>query len=207
MMRTEHPEYLWSLAALAVIGGVYTLFLLWRKKATRQLGDYQLLQNMLTNYSGVKSVIKFSVTVVAYVLIVLGLINVQTGGINKKVHHNGIDIALLVDISNSMNGTDVLPSRLETARRAAQQLIDLFPDSRIAIIAFAGSSSTVLPLTPDHAAAQMVLANLTAGYAEVQGTDLGNALSEGIRALPANQNRYRAMVILSDGEDQENRNV
>src|SRR6185295_13345527 len=76
-------------------------------------------------------------------------------------------------------------------------------DSRIAIVSFAGSSSTLLPLTPDHAAAQMVLANLSAYNAQVQGTDFGSALNEGMHALPSNQNRYRAMVVFSDGEDHE----
>ena len=125
------------------------------------------------------------------------------GSSYQKVYHSGIDIALLMDVSNSMLATDAAPNRLEAARKMAEQLTGLFPDSRIAIVAFAGSSSTLLPLTPDHAAAHMVLGSLSTNSAESQGSDLASGLQEAMRALPSNQNRYRAIVIFSDGEDQE----
>lgn len=203
MIRIEHPEYLLLLIGLAIVGGVYGWYSYWRKRALLQFGEHHLLRNILIDYSRMKSVIRFIITVVTFVLIVFGLINVQMGSSYKKVHHSGIDIALLMDVSNSMLATDAIPDRLDVARKTAEQLTDLFPDSRIAIISFAGSSSTLLPLTPDHAAAEMVLENLTTTSAGLQGTDFASGLKEAIRALPANQNRYRAIVIFSDGEDHE----
>lgn len=202
MIRISHPEYFWSLITLGIVAGYYILFFLWRKKAIHQLGEHHLLRSMLMDYSRLKSIIKFSIVVVALILIVFGLTDLQIGSASKNVSHNGIDIALAVDVSNSMLATDAAPNRLEVAKRAAQQLTDLFPDSRIAVVAFAGSASTMLPLTPDHAAVQMVLANLSTDYTQVQGTDLGNALNETMHVLPPSENRYRAIVMMSDGEDQ-----
>jgi Ca-activated chloride channel homolog len=205
MIRIEHPEYFLLLTALIVIAVIYVLFFNWRKKALRQLGEQHLLKSVMTDYSRVKSVIKFVVGVLAFILIVLGLMNLQVGSATKKVQHSGIDIALVMDVSNSMLATDAAPNRLDAARKTAQQLADQFPESRIAIVSFAASSSTILPLTPDHAAAQMVLSNLSTQYALIQGTDLGGALIEAIHALPSNQNRYRAIVVFSDGEDHEHK--
>jgi hypothetical protein len=146
MIRIEHPEYLLLLIGLAIVGAVYGWYFYWRKRALLQFGEHHLLRNILIDYSRMKSVIRFIITVVTFVLIVFGLINVQMGSSYKKVHHSGIDIALLMDVSNSMLATDAIPDRLDVARKTAEQLTDLFPDSRIAIISFAGSSSTLLPL-------------------------------------------------------------
>lgn len=203
MIRVEHPEFLLLLLGLAIVAGVYGWFFYWRKKALLQFGEHHLLQNILIDYSRVKSVTRFIITVITFILIVFGLTNVQMGSSYKKMSHSGIDIALLIDVSNSMLATDAVPDRLNVARQMAKQLVDLFPDSRIAIVSFAGSSSTLLPLTPDHAAAHMVLESLSTTSTESQGTDLASGLNEAMRALPANQNRYRAIVIFSDGEHQE----
>ena len=187
MIRIEHPEYFLLLIGAAIIIAVYAVFFSWRKKALTQLGEQRLLWSIMSDYSRLKSTIKFVAGVLAFILIVLGLMNLQVGSATKKVQHSGIDIALVMDVSNSMLATDAAPNRLDAAKNTAQQLTDLFPESRIAIVSFAASYSTILPLTPDHAAAQMLLTNLSTEYAQVQGTDLGSSLIEAMHALPSNQ--------------------
>ena len=67
-----------------------------------KLGERHLLQNIMLDYSRVKSIIKFIVTVIAFILIVVALANVQLGSATKNLRHSGIDIALVMDVSNSM---------------------------------------------------------------------------------------------------------
>ncbi len=203
MIRIAQPQNFILLIAVGVILVLYFFFRQWRKKTLKQLADSSLLQHLIGDFSPFKSSLKFFLMLAALFLIIIGLVNPQWGNFDKNVRHNGIDIAFVIDVSNSMQATDAAPNRLEVAKKAMQQLAADFPESRIAIVVFAGSASTLLPLSPDHAAVQMVIATLSTEYAQVQGTDLGGALQEAMRALPSNQNRYRAMVIFSDGEDHE----
>ena len=93
----------------------------------------------------------------------------------------------------------------QTAFLAAKQiglnLINAMPEEKFAIVSFAAEPSMVLPLTPDHAAAEMLLHSLAVDVSQGQGSDIGAAIQEAIKALPNNQNHYRAIVLLSDGED------
>jgi Ca-activated chloride channel family protein len=79
------------------------------------------------------------------------------GNAKKTITHEGIDIAVVLDISNSMLAEDLKPNRLAVAKQFASQLIDQLPDERIAFISFAGEPVLQTPLTIDHGATQLVL--------------------------------------------------
>jgi Ca-activated chloride channel family protein len=128
---------------------------------------------------------------------------VQSGSSKRTIQHAGIDIAVVLDVSNSMLAEDVKPSRLELARQFASQLIDRMPDQRIALITFAATPILQTPLTIDHSAAELLLNSITADDAPVQGTNMEAALDEALKALPENQQHYRAIVLISDGEEKE----
>lgn len=59
-------------------------------------------------------------------------------------------LVVLLDVSASMGQTDVQPSRLQRAKQKIADLLAVRPDKQSALVVYAGSAHTVLPLTADQ---------------------------------------------------------
>lgn len=69
-------------------------------------------------------------------------------------------LVIVLDVSNSMEQTDVQPSRLDRAKQKASDLLARRPDKKSALVAFAGTAHTVLTLTADQEILNQYLASL-----------------------------------------------
>jgi Ca-activated chloride channel family protein len=113
----------------------------------------------------------------------------------------GADVAIAVDASLSMLATDDRPDRLERAKEDVRRLRALAPGDRTALIAFAGRSYTLTPLTVDDGALSLFLDNLDPSVVGQPGTSLSRAITQGTDLLLATHTAAdRALVVLSDGE-------
>jgi Ca-activated chloride channel family protein len=102
-----------------------------------------------------------------------------------------------------MLAEDISPSRLERAKRFAQQLVDELSGNNLGVILFACNAFPVTPLTSDYAFAKLTLATANPSQAGAQGTSLGEAIDLAERSFdPENQN-HKALIILTDGEDHD----
>lgn len=129
------------------------------------------------------------------------------GAVTTTRSASGADVLLLVDCSRSMLATDLYPTRIEVARRKAQDLLRLSPGTRLALMPFAALPVLRCPLTGDHAAIAEMLDDCTpdlfpaeAGY---QGTAIGDAVREGLQVLGRQVERGQAILIMSDGADDD----
>ncbi|MEL7450594.1 MAG: VWA domain-containing protein [Pseudomonadota bacterium] len=107
-------------------------------------------------------------------------------------------LVLVVDLSASMDATDVQPSRLERAKQKITDLLAAVPDKQAGLIGFAGSAHTVLPLSPDHAILNSYLASLDTGMMPREGKFPEYALPEIERMLGDGQ-RAANILLLTDG--------
>lgn len=118
---------------------------------------------------------------------------------------SGRNLIIALDVSRSMETTDVTPSRLEEARSAAYELINALPSDKIGLIVFSGEADLVVPLTYDHDALKETLYNVNRDWVGTGGTNFGLVLQRAMqdfeRSAPDGTN---ALVILSDGEDTVN---
>lgn len=109
-------------------------------------------------------------------------------------------IVVAVDVSLSMGAQDVSPSRIEAAKAAATDFVDLAPDSlRIGLVAFAGTALPVTTPTTDHDLVKEGISRFGLG----QGTAVGEAIFSSIDSIIASAPRDgapAAIVVLSDGE-------
>jgi Ca-activated chloride channel family protein len=123
----------------------------------------------------------------------------------------GADIMIAVDVSKSMLAPDVSPSRLERARRKVSDLLDRMSGDRVGLVAFAGTSFVQCPLTMDYGAVRLFLSYLDPELIPTQGTDLGSAIDMSLAGLfdgaPEGTTTGRAIIIMTDGEDQEGRGL
>ncbi len=112
-----------------------------------------------------------------------------------------LSLVMAVDISRSMLAEDVDPSRLERAKREARRLVQDTEGDRIGLLAFAGRSYILSPLTVDVGAIMLYLDALDPDLASEGGTSLEAVLAQGRGLLEASSDPAdRVLVVFTDGE-------
>ena len=121
----------------------------------------------------------------------------------EEVKSKGIDLVIALDISNSMLCEDITPNRLESSKRAIEQLIRKLHNDRLGIIVFAGDAMVQLPITTDYAAAKLFLRNISTEVIAKQGTAIGTALELASESFELESPTQKAIVVITDGENHE----
>lgn len=113
-------------------------------------------------------------------------------------------IVLAVDVSRSMQATDVTPNRFEAARTALRTFIRELPEgARVGLVTFSRNAETVVPLTTDR---QKLLEAVDFLQLDL-GTAIGDAIFESLKALPTLKERsdvadprsLATIILLTDG--------
>jgi Ca-activated chloride channel family protein len=156
----------------------------------------------------------------ACLLLVVACAGPRSPDLRTRLPAEGIAIMMAVDVSGSMETDDVIwtagsppITRLEAARRAFKLFVgggdapdgtsfDPRPGDSIGLIAFSAVPETVCSLTLNHSVLFKVVDELKGEAGPRAGTNIGDALAEGVERLDAIKNRKKArvMILLSDGE-------
>lgn len=201
--RFQHIEFLVGLAAIPLLVMLFLLVIRWKKKLQQKMGDPALVAELVKSYSPVKFALKFIIALTAFVLIVVGLANLQKPGATDNVNRKGVDVMVVLDVSNSMLAQDIKPSRLERAKQLVTKLVDKMDNDRVGLVLFAGRAYMQMPLTTDHGAARMYIQNAGPDAVPVQGTVIGEALKMANTGFNSKERKYKAIVLISDGEDHD----
>ena len=123
-------------------------------------------------------------------------------GFRFDVQENSPVILLVMDVSDSMDATDVAPNRLVAAEDAANAFLDELPQRfRVGLATFAGEAELVV----DPTAARGEVVDALAGLTTSRGTVIGDGLTEALDAIeqvrPDAPNTPAAALLLSDGRD------
>jgi Ca-activated chloride channel family protein len=117
------------------------------------------------------------------------------------VRGEGIDLVFALDASLSMMAEDERPSRLGRMKQEVQRILAASRGDRIGLIAFAGRSYILTPLTVDQGALDLYLDNLDPSVVGQAGSSLARAIRQGTALLNASQAESdKALVVMSDGE-------
>ena len=203
VLRFEHPEYLYWLIVIPVLIIIYILIRLRQDRVFKRFADVGMRSYLVPQRSGRRGVFKFVVFLLMVACLILGLANLQSGSKMEEVKREGIDLYIAVDVSNSMNAQDIAPSRLDRSKQAINKLISELKGDRLGVIVFADKAFVQLPITTDYAAAKMFLASVNTNSVASQGTAIGEAINLAMNSF-ADDERNKAIVIISDGEDHEN---
>ena len=201
--RFQHIEYLLALAAIPLLAALYFLALNWKKKTIKKIGDERLVKELIKDYSPQKFALKFILVVTAFAAAAFGLANLRSPQGSEKVSRNGIDVMIALDVSKSMLAQDIKPSRLDRAKQVLGKLMDRLTNDRIGIVVFAGKAYLQMPLTGDHGAAKMFLSSATPDVVPTQGTVISDALKMCYTSFNAQEKKYKAVILISDGEDHD----
>ncbi|NOY72748.1 MAG: VWA domain-containing protein [Gammaproteobacteria bacterium] len=118
----------------------------------------------------------------------------------QQNQHKALDIVLIVDISPSMNATDITPNRLTRAKAEIKDLLQLRARDRVALITFSANAYLTLPLTHDKDVIQQFVQALSSDLVRRKGSNLSRAIELAQETLSASKSNSRAIILLSDGE-------
>ena len=210
MIHFEHIEYLWLLLVVVLAGAVWGWGEMLRRRRLQQWADNGMLSRLVPDRSGWRPVVKMSLILLAMALLVVALANPQMGTRMEKGKRAGSDVAICLDLSNSMMAEDIQPNRLERSKRVVNNLLSTLAGDRVSLVAFAGSSFIQMPLTADYGAAKLFLDEMDCSMISEQGTAIGDAIEKAMQTLGYGdedrewqKNKNRAIVIISDGENHE----
>ena len=193
----------WALLLLLAIPLAYWVLLLLRRRRTPALMHTsiglmsRLRSGLVARLWSLPGVLR----VVALALIVLALARPQTRDRGSRVEVEGIDILLALDLSNSMEATDLIPNRLEAAKKVVDAFIARRRSDRIGLVVFGKDAYTHCPLTLDYSVLRTMLGEIKLGLIDGSATAIGNALGVSLARLRKSDAKSRVVILLTDGDN------
>ncbi len=199
----EAPGRLWALLLVPLLLIAYILITLRKGRSGMRFTNTAVLGKIMPKQSSWRRHVTVAMTVLS--LVTLSLAWAKPLGL-EKVPRERATIVVVVDVSLSMQATDVKPNRLDAAKKAAAEFIDTLPPAfNVSIVALAGKPVIKLPPSTDRGAAHRVLAALQL----TDGTAIGSSLESALQAVAQaptgdkEQPAPAAIVMLSDGQNTE----
>ncbi len=203
MFRFACPIYLYLLTLIPVLTAIYLFVQFRMKKQIRQFGDAELMKSLMPDVSPLRRHVKFGLLMFALAMLCFVLARPQYGTRNEEVKRSGIEVAIAVDVSNSMLCADVSPNRLDKSKMIVSKLVEQFDQDKVGLVAFAGSAITLLPMTSDYVSAKMFLDQLNPATVAMQGTNMAEAIARAAAGFSQKAAVGKALILITDAEDNE----
>ncbi len=135
------------------------------------------------------------------ILIIVALARPQRTNERVDQYTEGIDIMLVVDISESMMIEDFKPNRMEAAKATAQEFVNGRIQDRIGLVIFSGEAYSLSPLTTDYNLLNSYIDDINFEMIESRGTAIGSAIAVGTNRLRESKAKSKVMILISDGDN------
>ena len=199
----DHPAWLLLLWLALPIGAALWYAEQRRRAAALAFAEAPMAARLLPPRAPGRVVGRGACALLAFAALVVAAAGPRFGVFYEPVTERGADLVVLLDVSKSMLSEDVAPNRLERAKSDVRDLVSRVVGHRLGLVAFAGKAVVACPLTTDRAFFRSVLDPLGPRSAPRGGTAIGDALRVGLSALPPQHDRDQALLLITDGEDQE----
>lgn len=175
-----------------------------RKKSLAAFVGPDILQKFPVKPASAKRGKRFFLFCLAVSFIILALTRPAWNLTETTVKQSGRDVVFMIDVSKSMLATDLKPNRLERAKLAINDCVEKIQGDRVALVAFAGSTTIKCPLTQDYGFFLMMLDAITPTTVGKGGTLIGDALRTTYDQVFDNQEKqFKDIILITDGEDHE----
>ncbi len=200
MFRFANPHLLWLLVLVPVMIIAFAVVMLLRKRNLKRFGNDSTIKQLLRDVSSWRVHTKFALLTTAYIVLVFAVARPQFGSKLREEKSEGVEMMLVVDVSNSMLAEDFTPNRLDRTRYAIDKLLSQMKQDRVGIVVFAGEAKVQLPITTDYRMARSFTKRLSPSLVEVQGTDLSDAIDLASLSFSQHEGSSRVMILITDGE-------
>jgi Ca-activated chloride channel family protein len=189
--------------ALALLGGCLLLAWVGFHLHTRRAATFSFsrVADLVRTRRGVMAwlaPLPRALRIVAVGLIAVALARPQTFT-REVIDLEGIDIMIVLDLSESMSAKDLRRNRLDAAQRTVRRFIAGKTD-RIGLVVFAKRAMLQCPLTVDMDALDRIVADLAIGNIDPMGTAIGDALGVAVASLRRSEAKSKVVILLTDGD-------
>ncbi len=203
MIRFARPEYLYFLWVIPLLLLIVWWEYRWRLKSMSRWASEPLWDVALPDRAPGRKLVKRLLIVLAIAMLLAALSGPQIGTRLVEVTREGSDIAIVIDVSQSMLAEDITPNRMMKARHEVVKFLGRLHGDRVALVPFAGVAFVQVPLTLDYAAVNSILHALEPGMIPQPGTSLSAAIKQAQRAFREESKAQKIMMLITDGEDHE----
>ena len=205
MFRFANPQYLWLLWLLPLLAALLWAAARNHRKRLERFGHLDVLRELMPDVSTGRVKLKFILFCTALALLILAAARPQLGSKLREEKSQGVEMMLVVDVSNSMLAEDFEPNRLERTKYAINKLFDGLQQDRVGLIVFAGEPKVQLPITSDYRMAKAFARRIDTSLADVQGTAVGKALEQALLSFSGEtaESHSRVIILITDGENHE----
>ena len=203
------PEWLRPLWLLAVPVLAWLLWRLWHRE--RQSGRWQLLlpaafhQALLKGGSGRSSKLPWLALGIAWLLAVLALLGPSWQRVEQSNQKPADPLVILLELTPQMLATDGRPNRLEQTRRKLLDLLEARRDAQTAIIVYAGSAHSLVPLSDDLATSRNLLEALKPSLMPEPGRRADLAVARALQLLDQAQLGQGRLLLITSALSEEER--
>jgi Ca-activated chloride channel family protein len=187
---------------LLIIIPILGIFLMWRdqtgRKRLKKLGDKA---KSLTNWHKRNIRIKQGLWLMGVAMLIIALARPSWGLTNDVLPTDNMALIIVLDVSQSMDAQDIVPSRLDRAKLILTDIINNMSNTQIGMVVFAGEAYVQLPLTADKQSARTFLNAISTQSITQQGTALESALNVALNLRDGRITSQTVMLVMSDGEN------
>tara|TARA_B100000953_G_scaffold231776_1_gene193156 strand:+ start:179 stop:1219 length:1041 start_codon:yes stop_codon:yes gene_type:complete len=142
-----------------------------------------------------------SIFILSIIYIIISLARPQKSNEKVEKWSEGIDIMLVIDISESMQIEDFKPNRLESAKDVAKEFINGRFQDRIGLVVFSGESYSRCPLTTDYILLNEYVDEISFDLISSRGTAIGSAIAIATNRMRESKSKSKVLILLSDGDN------
>ena len=200
----SHPWWLLLLIVVAALAVGYVLLLRRRRRDTVRFTNLELLERVAPKRPGWYRHVPAAALIAALAVLTVALAGPMA---EARVPRNRATVVLVIDVSLSMQATDVEPNRLAAAQVAAKDFADqLTPGINLGLVSFAGTAAVLVSPTPDRAPVKRAVDGLKLSESTATGEAIFAALqsvetfSQAIAGAAADGPPPARIVLMSDGK-------
>lgn len=202
IFRFESPWLLSLLLLLPLLATWPLLARSWSRPSGLRYADIKLAPRSGYSWRIALRPILTALRILAMALIIIAVARPQTGQARDIIKGEGVDIALVQDISGSMASLDFEPqNRLEAAKRVIADFVQGRPYDQIGLVVFASNAFSQSPPTTDHNVLLRLLdrTELATDLGIDDGTAIGMGLANAGNMLKNSDARSKVIILLTDG--------
>ena len=197
-MTFRNPQFFWLLVLVAPMVWLY----IWRergRRATVRFSDLSILKKLpVSPYQRLRHILPV-MRVVGFCFLVVALARPQREHVEVEVTTEGVDIMLILDISESMKALDFRPdNRLVVAKRSIREFVSKREYDRVGLVLFAARAFTRCPLTTDYGVLLQMIDD--ADFTDFSNqTAIGTAIATAASRLKDSPAKSKVIILLTDG--------
>jgi Ca-activated chloride channel homolog len=201
-MTFQAPVWLLGLLAVAALVGLYVLLQLRRKAYAARFTNVALLSSLVPRRPGWRRHLAFGLVALALATLIVSL---AVPSSEVRVPRERATVVMAVDVSLSMQATDVEPTRFQAMQTAAKEFVNVLPKRiNLGLVSFAGTATNLVPPTTDRPQVRNAIDHLDLA----ESTAIGEAIFTSLTAIENFQSTLETggqklpparIVLLSDG--------